>query len=574
MIQLVVRNGTVVDGTGRAGFRADVAIADGRIVKVGKVDEQAATEIDAEGLVVAPGFIDVHTHYDAQVFWDPKLTPSSNHGVTTVIGGNCGFSIAPLSGRSDDAAYLQAMLSRVEGMPLDALKQGVPWNWTSFGEYLDRIDGKLAINAGFLVGHSALRRTVMGERAVGSDATPEELDAMKALLAKSLAEGGLGFSTTMSPTHNDANGAPVPSRHADTREFVALAAVAGQAEGTFLEMVADLSRPFDEVVLERMASMSRAAGRSLNWNLLSPESRVPQLFKAQLAASDHAAERGGKVIALAAVRPISLVLTFAAGMVLDAFPGWRDVMALPHEERRKQLADPATRKQMNDAMQSPTAGAFGTLSDWSQWRIVETMRAENRPLNGLLIGTVASRLNKSPLDTLLDLAIDEDLQTRFMPVLNGVDDESWRMRAAAWRDPRVLIGGSDAGAHLDMIDTFALSSHLLSEGVRERKILSLEEAVHKLTGLPAAIFGLQHRGVVREGNFADLVVFDHATIAAGPIYSRKDLPGGHARLFSDAIGVEHVIVNGTPIVRSGAFTGALPGRILRSGRDTVTVGIS
>ena len=229
---------------------------------------------------------------------------------------------------------------------------------------------------------------------------------------------------------------------------------------------------------------------------------------------------------------------------------------------------------MNDAMQSPTAGAFGTLSDWSQWRIIETIRPENRALNGLLIGTVASRLNKSPLDTLLDLAIDEDLQTRFMPVLNGVDDESWRMRAAAWRDPRVLIGGSDAGAHLDMIDTFALSSHLLSEGVRERKILSLEEAVHKLTGLPAAIFGLQHRGVVREGNFADLVVFDHATIAAGPIYSRKDLPGGHARLFSDAIGVEHVIVNGTPIVRSGAFTGALPGRILRSGRDTVTVGIS
>ncbi len=574
MIDLIIRSGTIIDGTGKAGFQGDVAIDKGRIVAVGKTSQRAAQEIDASGHAVAPGFIDVHTHYDAQVFWDPKLTPSSNHGVTTVIGGNCGFSIAPLSGRADDAAYLQAMLSRVEGMPLESLQQCTAWNWTSFGEYLDRIDGTLAINAGFMVGHSALRRTVMGERAVGGKPSAKDLDAMKALLARSLAEGGLGFSTTMSPTHNDADGAPVPSRHADKSEYVALAEVVGHAEGTFLEMVMDVSRPFDEETLERMTSMSRAAGRSLNWNLLAPNSRLPQLFEAQLAAGDYAAQRGGRVLALASVRPISLVLTFESGMVLDSFPGWQQVMALPHRQRKQQLADPATRKQMQAVMHSPAAGAYGALADWSQWRITETVLPENKSLNGMLIGTLASTLNKAPLDTLLDLTVAEDLRTRFTPALTATDEESWRMRARSWRDPRALIGGSDAGAHLDMIDTFALSSHLLAEGVRERKLMPLEDAVHRLTGLPAATFGLKERGVVRQGNIADIVIFDPATIGAGPIYSRADLPGGNARLFCDAIGVKDVIVNGTPIIRDGEFTSARPGRVLRSGRDTVTVGIA
>jgi N-acyl-D-aspartate/D-glutamate deacylase len=574
MFDIIVRNGMVIDGTGQPAFAADVAIQDGRIVKVGEVVEQALTEIDAHGFVVAPGFIDVHTHYDAQVFWDPKLTPSSNHGVTTVIGGNCGFSIAPLSGRADDSRYLQEMLSRVEGMPLESLKQGVPWSWRSFGEYLDQIEGTLAVNAGFLVGHSALRRAVMGERAVGGDPSPDELEAMKALLAKSLAEGGLGFSTTMSPTHNDGNGAPVPSRHARTEEFVALARVAGQAEGTFLEMVADVGMKFSEQTLERMTAMSRAAGRSLNWNVLSPDARVPDLYETQLAASDYAAQRGGKVIALAAPKPISVVLSFAAGMILDAFPGWQDAMALPHTQRKAALSDPGVRKRMNDGMHAPSAGAYGSLSNWSEWQIVETFRPENASLNGTLIGALASKLNKAPLDTLLDLAIAEDLATRFMPKPSGADEESWKMRAKAWRDPRALIGASDAGAHLDMIDTFAFSSHVLSEGVRERRIMPIEEAVHRMTGLPAAVFGLKDRGTLNEGKCADLVIFDPETVCAGPIYSRADLPGGQARLYCDAIGIRDVIVNGMPIIRNAEFTGDMPGHILRSGKDTVSVPIS
>jgi N-acyl-D-aspartate/D-glutamate deacylase len=571
MFDVVIRGGTVIDGTGKPAFAADLAIAAGRIVQVGKVRKKGRLEIDAHNLAVSPGFIDVHTHYDAQVFWDPKLTPSSNHGVTTILGGNCGFSIAPLSGRREDAVYLQEMLARVEGMPLESLKEGVPWDWISFGDYLSRIEGKLAINAGFLVGHSALRRTIMGERAVGGEPTPEELEAMKALLSKSLAEGGLGFSTTISPTHNDGAGAPVPSRHARAEEFIALAQVAGAAEGTYLEMVADVGREFSEETMERMASMSRAAGRALNWNLLAPDSRLPKLFETQLAASDYAAQRGGRVIALAAPKPVSVILTFATGVVLDAFPGWKEVMALPHEQRKRGLADQAVRKRMNDEMHAPSAGAYGALSDWSQWRIIETFRPENASLTGTLIGTLASKLNQAPLDTLLDLAITEDLQTRFMPAPNGTDEESWRMRAQAWRDPRVLIGGSDAGAHLDMIDTFAFSSTVLSEGVRERKIMSLEEAVHRMTGLPASIFGIRDRGTLSEGNFADIVIFDPQTVRPGPIYSRKDLPAGGLRLYCDAIGIRDVIVNGVPIIRDAEFTGQTPGQILRSGKDTVSV---
>jgi len=248
-------------------------------------------------------------------------------------------------------------------------------------------------------------------------------------------------------------------------------------------------------------------------------------------------------------------------------------MTLPHDERKERLKDPAVRTRLNDAMHAPAAGAYGGLSDWSQWRVVETVLPENASLNGALIGTLASKLNKAPFDTLLDLAIAEDLQTRVMPGLTGADEESWRMRAKAWRDPRALIGGSDAGAHLDMIDTFAFSSHVLSEGVRRRRIMPIEEAIHRMTGLPAAVFGLRDRGTLQNGSFADIVIFDPDTIGAGPIYSRSDLPGGNARLFCDAIGVRDVIVNGSPIIRDGEFTGRMPGRVLRSGKDTVSVAI-
>lgn len=567
---MVIRGGLLVDGTGTAAVRADVGVRSGRIVEVGLGIAPGAQEIDATGLTVSPGFIDVHTHYDAQVFWDPLLTPSSNHGVTSVFGGNCGFSIAPLSGKIDDATYLMRMLSRVEGMPLESLEAGVPWSWRGFADYLASFEGRIGINAGFLVGHSALRRAVMGERAIGSEASDAEIAQMCALLGESLSAGGLGFSTTLSRTHNDADGKPVPSRHASDKELFALAKVVGEHEGTWLEMVSDTGSPFSPENVSRMTEMSKAAGRSLNWNVLSPDSRYRQVYENQLAASDYAAERGAKVLALAAPQPIRLVLSFEAGMVIDALPGWAEVMALPVPERMRQLSDPAVRVELNRSARD-TSASIGALADWSAWTIVETARKENKALEGMTIGALASRLYKAPLDAMLDLAISEDLKTRLMPPTNGGDHESWQMLGAAWRDERAIIGASDAGAHLDMIDTFAFSTQVLSRGVRERRLLTLEDAVHRMTDLPARTFGLRGRGRIAPGYFADIVVFDPDSIACGPLYTRHDLPAGAARLFCDAIGVEHVVVNGIPIVANGKHTEELPGKVLRSGSDTQTV---
>lgn len=573
MLDLAIRNGTLIDGTGTPATRSDIGILDGRIARIGNDVGPARHEVNASGLTVAPGFIDVHTHYDAQVFWDPTLSPSSNHGVTTVFGGNCGFSIAPLSGKPEDATYLMRMLSRVEGMPLESLEAGVPWSWQSFADYLQAVERGVAVNAGFLVGHSALRRAVMGERAIGDAASDDEIVAMCELLDASLRAGGLGFSTTLSATHSDADGRPVPSRHARDAELMALAAVVREHEGTWLEMVSDTGSSFKPENVERMTAMSLAAQRSLNWNVLSPNSRFREIYDNQLAASDYAAERGARVIALAAPQAISLVLTFEAGMVIDAMNGWGAVMSLPVPERIAKLSDPAVRADLNRAAREGDS-SITELADWSAWTIVETERPENKALEGQTIGALASRLNKAPLDTMLDLAIEEDLKTRFMPAPSGTDHESWQMRGAAWRDDRAIIGASDAGAHLDMIDTFAFSTQVLQQGVRERRLLELEDAVHRMTDLPARTFGLRERGRLAEGYHADIVVFDPDSIACGPLHTRNDLPAGAGRLYCEAIGVEHVLVNGQPIIAAGKSTGALPGTVLRSGRDTRTVPIA
>ena len=289
MLDLKITGGTIVDGSGSPGYRGDVGVKDGRIVAVGKVTEDAKETVDATGRIVAPGFVDVHTHYDAQVFWDPALSPSCFHGVTTVLGGFCGFSIAPLS--KEAAGYLAPMLARVEGMPLESLEAGVPWNWRSFGEYLASIEGRVGLNAGFFAGHSAIRRVVMGERAVGEKATPEELEKMKGLLAESLEQGALGFSSSISTTHNDGDGNPVPSRFADAHEIVELGRVVRDYPGTGLELLPGME--FDEDTTRLITDFSVAGNRPVNWNALLVDGRPDDPLRAarQLAITDHARGR-------------------------------------------------------------------------------------------------------------------------------------------------------------------------------------------------------------------------------------------------------------------------------------------
>jgi N-acyl-D-aspartate/D-glutamate deacylase len=564
MLDLAIQGGDLIDGTGAPARRADLGVRDGRIVAIGTLDEPARRTIDAEGRVVAPGFVDLHTHYDAQVFWDPTLSPSPLHGVTTVVGGNCGFSIAPLA--RDAADYLMRMLARVEGMPLESLQAGVPWDWTSFGEYLDRLEGRLAINAGFLVGHSALRCAVMGERAVGCAATSDEIAAMVGLLRRSIGEGGLGFSSSWAPTHNDGDGQPVPSRGAKREELIALAGALADLPGTSLEFIPGVGRFSDEEV-DVMAVMSAAARRPLNWNLLTVIGFLREGVEAQLAASDYAAARGGRVIALTLPQLMTLRLNFMSAFILDALPGWAEVVTLPLPERKKALADPAVRARLAAGAASPEAGVFRAIAVWDNMLVEETFSPANERHRGRNLGELAREAGMPTFDLMVEIALADDLRTSFKTPAFGDDESSWALRRDVWRDPRALIGASDAGAHLDMIDTFTATTALLGPAVRDRGMLGLEEAIHQISDRPARLYGIRERGRLAVGWHADVVVFDPETVGPGPVHTRRDLPGGAARLFANATGIDHVIANGTPIAAGGVFTDARPGTVLRAGRS-------
>ncbi len=563
----VIRGATVVDGSGRPGRTADVGIRAGRIGAIGRIEERGGWEIQADGLVIAPGIVDIHTHYDAQLFWDGAATPSSFHGVTTVIGGNCGFSIAPLV--ADQAPYLAAMLARVEGIPLESLEQGVPWDWSTFGEFLDRLDGVIAVNAGFLAGHTTLRRCVMG---VADDrpATNAELEQIERLLRASLTGGALGFSSSLASSHNDAAGRAVSSRFADRDEFLRLAAVTGEYEGTTLEFIPTIDAYFSGDDMDLMTAMSVAADRPLNWNILNVNTLLWDGSRQRLGAGDHAAARGGRVVALTMPISSTLRVNFISGFVLDTFADWTDLFALPPGERRRALADPERRARMRASIEQGDSTLVRRIRDWSALVVGESFSPATKAYTGRTLGDIATSVGSDPFDLLLDIVIADDLRTIIVIPPIGNDPESWRLRSEVWKDDRAVIGGSDSGAHLDMIDTFVYATSLLGPITRDGHV-SLEEAVRLLTDVPARLYGLRDRGRLATGWCADLVVFDPSTIGPGPVRTRQDLPGGASRLYADAVGIEHVIVNGVVTAAAGELTGALPGSVLRSGHDTDTV---
>jgi N-acyl-D-aspartate/D-glutamate deacylase len=565
MLDLRLNGGQLVDGTGAPRCGGDVGIRDGRVVALGDVDEPARRTIDVDGAVVAPGFIDVHTHYDAQVSWDAALTPSSLHGVTTVFAGNCGFSVAPL--RSSEADYLMRMLSRVEGMPLSSLQQAVSWDWESTADYLRRVDGQAALNMGFMVGHSAVRRVVMGEESTRREASSAEIEAMKVLVLAGLAAGGMGFSTSLSQAHNDGAGEPVPSRHASFDEIVELAALCRGFDGTSLELVPDAgAKSYSEELRSLMVQMSARAGRTLNWNVLRASADNRDEVEAKLAIADQARAAGGEVVALFMPMPVKLRLNFATGFVLDLLPGWDSLMALPVAEKAALMSTPEGRASMLApfADQDPQP----RYARWEDYLVHEGFTTGTRALQGRTIGDIALEWGTSPWDALCDIAVADDLRTTIGFPDPVESDADWEARARVLADPRVLVGASDAGAHLDMLDTFSYTTSLFEQMVRRRRLLATEEAVRLLTGAPAALYGLRERGVLREGAWADVVVFDEDRIGTGPLHTRSDLPGGAQRLFAEANGVSAVVVNGVPVVVGGVVADVRPGRVLRSGIDT------
>jgi len=575
-----IRGGTVVDGTGAPGVAADVLVVDGRIAAVGPAGADAGADagsdvidvIDATGLVVAPGFVDLHTHYDAQLFYDPDLAPSPLHGVTTVVGGNCGLTLAPVN--PGDEEWLTRLLARVESIPVAALEAGLTYRWHSFAEYLDVVEATpRAAHIGFLVGHSALRRAVMGPAASADPATPEQLAAMVDLLDAALAAGGLGFSTANAQTQLDGDGRPTPPNFATAAEYVALAAVCGRHPGTVLEFIPDsFLRGFSDADVELMADMSAAADRVLNWNKPLVNPRVPDLHARQMRAADVAAARGGRVVAMMTPQNGAIRHDFEPGYVFRALPGWDGLFALAPEARRRALADPATRADLERTVAEATEGLALVVRNWPAYRVAEVDDPTQAGLVGRSLADLAAEWGVSPFAAMCEAVVRGGITTGFVRPQFAADDEwSWAVRRELLTDPRVLLQASDAGAHLDMMCGAAFPAEAWAELVRDRGLFSPEAMVHQLSGRPAALYGLRDRGRIAPGAHADLVVLDPDGFGPTAMETRRDLPGGAARLHVGAAGMAHVLVAGTPVVRDGAMTGARPGRLLRSGRDTVTV---
>jgi N-acyl-D-aspartate/D-glutamate deacylase len=414
----------------------------------------------------------------------------------------------------------------------------------------------------------------MGTDSIGNEATPEQLDSMLSLLHESIRAGGLGFSTTLSFTHSDGDGQPVASRWASNDEVLALCRAVSEHEGTTLEYVTDgCLRGFSDAEIDLMAEMTLAGRRPLNWNVLTIDSAEPQRYHDQVAACENARARGGTAIALTMPILVEMNMSFLTYCALFMLPGWSEVMSLPVPERIAKLRDPAVRRWMDERAHSQEAGVFSRLASWGQYLIGDTYSAANDGLKGQVVADLAQKSGKSAFDTLVDTVINDDLRTVLWPLPSDSDPKSWQLRAEAWDHPLVMVGGSDAGAHLDRMCGAPYPTKFLGDCIRGRQLVSMERCVQLMTQIPAALFGLRDRGLVREGFHADLFLFDPQTVDTGEVKLVDDLPGGTSRLFADASGVHRVIVNGTTVVADGAPIDARPGTVLRSGRDTYTVPI-
>jgi N-acyl-D-aspartate/D-glutamate deacylase len=567
MLDCIIEGGTVVDGTGRPGVRANVGIQDGKIAAIGEDLGDAARTIDASDRVVAPGFIDMHTHIDAQVMWEPGLTPSSLHGVTTVIGGNCGFAIAPISPASGE--YVVHMLSAVEGIPVESLKAGLTPTWTDFADWISRIEGKSALNCGFLAGHSTIRRLVIGED-WKRPATADEVEQMAALVDQTVAAGALGFSSSWNEIHADHEAAPVPSRFAEPEELIRLSSVLQNYPGTTLGFQAGSWPLFTERAITTMGEMSKAAGRPLNWNALTVGTGVSEeAIRQRMTASDYAEKIGGQVFALMFPSAKRNYITPMTSIFFHMLPNWPEVFALSPEKRVEALADPAVRAKLIEGVEV-RKHELRANNQFDKMSVANVVDPSLKEFEGRALADIAAEQNITPLEVFFDLSVADKLRIYFLSPDIGNDEDSWRLRAELWNDPRTVIGASDAGAHLDSLDAFTYTTDLVGPSVRDRRLLSLEQAVHLLTQAPAKFNSLKGRGVLEAGYWADVVIFDPATVRPDVTKMIADMPAGQKRIFAEAIGIDRVMVNGTEVVVDRKVTGAVPGHLILSNRDLET----
>ncbi|MCE2392743.1 MAG: amidohydrolase family protein [Proteobacteria bacterium] len=541
---LVVRGGTLIDGTGTPRETGDLAIDGDRIAQVGGRAGAARREIDASGLAVSPGFIDPHTHYDAQISWDPELTPSCYNGVTSVVMGNCGFTVAPC--RPDHRERIMRMLERVEGMSLPALQEGISWSWETFPEYLDALAGlRPALNVGAFVGHSAVRYWVMGDAATEREATPEEIDDMRASVREALAAGALGFSTSQAPTHLGGDGRPVPSRYASDTEVVELAGV-----------MAEFGRGAFEIVTKRLLDIEvtiEAARRSGR-----PATFLGGIRRQDKPLLEKARAEGLRVTPQTSCRPAMNDFRLNEMGLFDQLPSWGQVAQAPKHELPRVFADPEFRAAFRRDVYGEYDGMRLFKGDWDGVSVLVGENEKTRALVGRTVAEIADERGADPLDTFFDLALDDDLRTQFSYCISSDAD-----RGPSLLNDLNLIGLSDAGAHLTLLADHAYTTYFLGRWVRERGLMPLEEAVRKLTWAPAEFFGLPERGLLRPGYHADVVLFDPESVIDRDSELVYDLPGGGPRLFTRCDGIEAVIVNGALTVSAGELTGERAGQVMR-----------
>ena len=558
---LVIENGTVVDGSGAPGYRADVGVKDGRIAAIGGIDERARETIDAEGHVVAPGFVDGHTHMDAQVFWDPIGSCSCYHGVTSVVMGNCGFTLAPC--REAEADLVFRNLERAEDIAREAMLAGIDWRWETYPQYLDVLDAlPKGINYAGYLGHSALRTYVMGQRAFEEEASEAEVERMAQLAEEAVRAGAMGFTTSRSPNHQTSDHRPVASRLAAWDEVRAIVGAIGKTGAGMFEIAGEAVGRDPEKIRDyhqRLKALAVETGVPVTWGLFANR-RAPEVWRSYLALLDEVAEAGGRMFAQVHSRSLNVIYTFESHLPFDTWEAWRDIRRQPLAEQQARLAEPTLKARLVDVASRPSErhkryGATVNPPDWNWVFVMAGTEGRDRS-----VADLAAERGVPGAQLMIDLALEQDFKTLFrMPINNENDADVIEMM----RHPHSVVTFSDSGAHVSQIMDSSLQTNVFSQWVRERQALTVEEAVRMVTFEPAARWGLHDRGLLRLGMAADVAVFDPAAIAPNMPEIVHDLPAGAKRFKQTAKGILATVVGGEVLLRDNVYTGAAPGRLLR-----------
>ncbi len=554
---LLIKNGRIVDGSGMPAFRGDLGIKDGKIAEIGKLSGPATRTIDAAGRVVAPGFIDNHCHYDAQVTWDPLCSFSCDHGATSVIFGNCSLSLAPVHKGSE--RRLSEFLSYVEAIPMEVLDT-LEFTWETFPEYLEQMDHHLGVNVGNLIGHTAVRYYVMGDDCQKRTATDDEIKQMQDLVRDGMKAGALGVSVSRNQGHFDPQGVHIPAIWADEKEIFAIGDVLRELGTGLIQSGGGNGAEMKDALMSRL---SEATGRVVVYNNLGQSMRRPDQWKKQMAQVDATTAKGIRAYPMCTPNRITDYFTMRNTQQFRGLPVWHPICLSSPEEMLKAYADPEIRRKLHEeAIEFKNGPAIGLCSTWWDYMVLQTaVLPKNKQYEGKTLGQIAKAQGKGIIDAFLDLAIEENLDSEWLHGENNVDEEAV---AKILTYPNAIIGLSDGGAHVQFQSGFGFSTRLLAEWVREKQLMTLEQAVRRLTFDSASTFGLYDRGLLRPGLVADIVIFDPDTVRPLPLEVLHDFPTGAKRIKEPAEGIHMTIVNGQVLLEDGKHTGALPGRVLRN----------